>query len=468
MVPLAVSLVVIPIYLDLIGEARYGVLAIAWLLLGYFGLFDLGLGRATAQRIAVLKGASAEDRAQVFWTALAMNAGFGIIGGLLIWPVANYFFGNVFKIEEALRPEMLSAVPWLILAVPISTLGGVLSGALLGRERFLELNLISVCGSVMSLLIPLGVAVYWDVGLDKLLPAALIWRIITLVILYALCQRYIILGHSPSFEKEEGSRLIRFGGWVTVTSFIGPVMVILDRFVIGAISGAKAVSYYTIPFQLGERSTILPLSLVSALFPRLAGVSSAEEQRLARAGQEVLVVVMTPLVLAGVLFMEPFIAWWISREFAEQSAQVGQIILLGFWFNSFAKIPLAQLQARGRPDLVAKCHLAEVLPYLGLLYIGISVFGLIGAAFAFSLRVVFDTALLTGLAGVLGYSLRLILFPAILLILALIITMNSSYGELDWMVYTLSLILIAVVWAWWRAPATLRNFILNCFMLQNT
>ena len=264
-IPLAVSLVTIPIYLGLIGEARYGVLAIAWLLLGYFGLFDLGLGRATAQRIAALRDGTDAERAQTFWTALTLNVGLGVIGGLLIWPIAAYFFGHVFKIEDGLRPEMQAAVPWLVLAVPMATLSGVLSGALQGKQRFLELNLISVSGTVLFQLLPLAVAMLWGGDLGVVLPAALFARLFTLLMLFERCRRHIFHGHSASFERAQAGQLLRFGGWVTVTSFVGPMMVILDRFIIGTLSGAKAVSYYTVPFQLGERSRIISRALASAL-----------------------------------------------------------------------------------------------------------------------------------------------------------------------------------------------------------
>ncbi|MHB8938525.1 MAG: flippase [Thiobacillus sp.] len=458
-IPLAVSLVTIPIYLGLIGEARYGVLAIAWLLLGYFGLFDLGLGRATAQRIAVLRDSPAGERAQTFWTALILNTGLGVIGGLLIWPIAAYFFGNVFKIEDALRPEVQAAVLWLVLAVPMATLSGVLSGALQGRERFLELNLISVSGTVLFQLLPLAAAMLWGADLGVLLPAALFARLLTLLLLFERCRRHIFLGHAATFVRAQAGRLLRFGGWVTVTSFVGPMMVILDRFVIGAMAGAKAVTYYTVPFQLGERSTFISGALSSALFPRFAAATLQEEQRLAHEGLRTLVVVMTPLVAAGILFMEPFLAWWIAPAFAQQSARVGQVILLGFWANNFATIPYAQLQARGRPDLVAKCHLAEVLPYFGLLYLGLSTLGMIGAAVAFSLRALVDFALLAGLSGILRLSLRSLLTPALLLGAAFWIATQSSPGQPVWFALVAVNLLITMTWAWRQAPATLREFV---------
>lgn len=460
-IPLVVSLVTIPIYLGLIGEARYGVLAIAWLLLGYFGLFDLGLGRATAQRIAALRDGTPAQRAETFWTALTLNVGLGAVGGLLVWPIAYYFFGHVFKVEDALRPEIRAAVPWLILAVPMATLSGVLSGALQGRERFLELNLISVAGTALFQLLPLAAAKLWGADLGVLLPAALFSRLFTLLMLFARCRRHVVLGHAPSFARAQARQLLHFGGWVTVTSFVGPMMVTLDRFIIGAVAGAKAVTHYTVPFQLGERTTIISSALSSALFPRLAAASRQEELRLAHEGLRSLLVVMTPLVAGGLLLIEPFLAWWIAPAFAEQSTRLGQILLLGFWANSLAIIPYAQLQARGRPDLVAKCHLGEVLPYFGLLYLGLTTLGMAGAALAFSARVVADFALLAGLAGALRAALLSLWQPVVLLAAALLIVTQTVPGQPAWFGLVACHLLVTIAWAWRQAPSSLREVLVS-------
>jgi O-antigen/teichoic acid export membrane protein len=236
------------------------------------------------------------------------------------------------------------------------------------------------------------------------------------------------------------------------------MMITLDRFIIGAMMGAKAVTHYTIPFQLSERSTIISSALSAAMFPRFAAATLQEEQRLAHEGLHTLVVVMTPLIAAGILFMEPFLSWWITPEFAKQSAPLGQVILLGFWANSFAFIPYAQLQARGRPDLVAKCHLWEVLPYFCLLYLGLTALGMIGAAIAFSLRALVEFVLLSGFAGILRLSLRRLLTPMLLLGAAFLTATKSNVGQPVWLALIAVNVLVTMTWAWRQAPATLRAF----------
>src|SRR5215216_2968176 len=76
--PILVAVLTIPVYLRVIGEARYGVLSLIWLVFGYFGLFDFGLSRATAHRLSLLRGSGMKIRASIFYTALCLNVAIGL------------------------------------------------------------------------------------------------------------------------------------------------------------------------------------------------------------------------------------------------------------------------------------------------------------------------------------------------------------------------------------------------------
>lgn len=453
--PILVALVSIPLYIGLIGEERYGVLAIAWILLGYFGVFDLGIGRAAAQRIATLEKANAA-RDPTFWTALTLNSALGILGGLAIWPAAQYFFSEQFQINADLRPEVLRALPWLMLALPLSTIAGVLSGALQGRERFFQLNIINATGSILFQTLPLLAAWLWTSDLAILMPIAIGARLLGVIFLFLSCLRHVTSRFLPSFNRIEARELLKFGGWITVSSLVSPIMVMADRFIIGAVLGAKAVTQYTVPFQLAERSTIVPSALSSSLFPRFAKDSDHDGKQMAVTSVRLLLVLMTPVVVAAVLLANPFLSIWISAEFAGRSAVVLQVLLVGFWINGLARIPHARLQATGRPNVVAICHLVETIPYLAVLYIGLQLCDVAGAATAFALRVFADHVLLSAQAETLRPTIRLTCVGLALLGAALLLSQQSLPPPV---MTSAGLVLVALTigWSFRQAPDVLKR-----------
>lgn len=453
--PIVVALASIPIYISLIGEQRYGMLSIAWILLGYFGVFDLGIGRAAAQRIASLCDAHAA-RNKCFWTALTLNGALGVLGGLAIWPAAFYFFAHQFQIDAALQPEVLRALPWLMLALPLSTINGVLSGSLQGVERFFQLNVINGIGSILFQTLPLLAAWLWTPDLGVLMPVAIAARLLGVVFLFFSSVRHVSRGLSPSLCTIEARELLKFGGWVTVSSLISPIMVMADRFIIGAVLGAKAVTQYTVPFQLAERSTIIPSALSSSLFPRFAKDSAQDGGEMAVTSVRLLLVVMTPLMVMAILLAVPFLTLWISPEFSNRSALVLQILFAGFWINGLARIPHARLQASGRPKIVAIIHLVEVIPYLTALFVGLHLAGVEGAAIAFTSRALVDHLLLSAQAHTLRNTIMLTLCGIAFLATAMLLAQQSFPLPIKGAMMG-ALFALTVGWSFMQAPEALKH-----------
>lgn len=457
--PMALALGTIPVYIRLIGDARYGVLAVAWLLLDYFGFFDVGLGRAISQRVASLRDSNPAAIANSFWSAVVANVGIGVVGALVAWPVATYFFGSGSSIEQPLRDEVQSAIPWFVLAVPLITLSGVLTGALQGRGKFLELNLVTMLGSALIQIVPLLIAYFHGPDLGWLLPAVVSCKAATLVLLYWNCRLHVFKRQPMAVSGDEMRRLVSFGGWVAITGIISPLVNMVDRFAISALLGPRFVTYYSVPFQLVQRSAVIPGALASAMLPRFSVANARDATVLNGLATRSLAVVMTPVMLAAMFLIEPFISWWLNPVLAQNAEVLSKLLVLGFWINAFAFVPYVHIQASGRPDLVAKCHLGEIAPYLLVLYLGLQFFGLTGVAAACALRAAVDCLILTYLSGSFQQSVRVLKVPLALMVLGLGAAIIFPHGSTQWWVSSIGLIATSLFWSGKTMPAEMKIFL---------
>jgi len=103
---------------------------------------------------------------------------------------------------------------------------------------------------------------------------------------------------------------------------------------------------------------------------------------------------MFPICLFMAIFSHFGLTLWMGSEFADQSYQVASLIAIGVFFNSLGQAPLTLLQADGRVKLTAILHLFEFLIYTPILIWLILNYGIMGAASAWLIRVLIDSAFL--------------------------------------------------------------------------
>jgi O-antigen/teichoic acid export membrane protein len=460
LVPTIVLFVTVPLYIRTIGADRYGVMALVWLLLGYFGVFDLGFGQAIASRIAAFKIGADKAREQVFWTGTCLSVLAGAAGGFVLYVAAKRLFGGALAVPQGLLAETKLSLPLLIPALPVITGISALSGALQGREEFWRLNLSQMVGATLYQLFPLLVALSFSPHLPGLVGSAILGRLATLFMLYMFCLKCVPARPWPRIARGEILPLLGYGSWVTLSGLISPLLTVFDRFVIGAITGMAAVTAYTIPFNLVVRLGALPSSFQNALFPRFAMTEANSAHALLARSIRVLAALMTPLSVIGVIMMKPFLIIWIGLGLAGQSALVGQILMVGLWPYTMAFIPFCYLQSRGRPDLPAKFHVGELIVYAPALFFLTKYYGAAGAAWAWDARALVDAILTFAAVQLLGRvayaSFGLILIC--ITFLWMLINVSSPVGY--WIVNAV-LISLSLVWSLYLMPKGILNTLMS-------
>lgn len=396
--PMLVGLFSIPPLIHALGTDRFGVLTIAWLVVGYFSFFDLGLGRAmtnlVAQRLAT---GSDEGLPEIIWTANLLMAVLGVLGAVFLALFSPMIVQGLLKTPRTLQLETTRAFYILSLSVPfvISTAG--FRGVLEARQRFGVINVVRIPMGVATFAAPLLV-LPWSKELPAVVGVLVATRVVFWFFYIVLVLRDMpLLRHSVTVNPRLLPMLFSFGAWMTVSNIISPIMEYVDRFLVGMLLSLTAVAYYATPFGVATKLLILPMAIVGVLFPAFSTALVVDREhagKLFRRAVKYVAIALLPITLLMVLFAQNGLNFWLGQAFASHSTRALQWLAIGVFANGIATLPFALLQGAGRADITGKLHLLELPFYLITVWYLTKYFGIEGTAVAWTLRAIVDCALL--------------------------------------------------------------------------
>lgn len=394
-VPMAAAVVAIPLLISHLGAARFGILTLAWAAIGYFGLFDLGLGRALTQAVAARLGSAehAGDLADVTWTALCLMLALGVVGALALAAFTPWIVGHGLHVPPALQAESRTAFYLLAASLPFVVTSSGLRGVLEAHQHFGLGTALRVPLALLTFLGPLAVLPFSS-ALGPVVGALVAGRLLSWSAYVIACVwRYDFLRTGLRLRRKVVIPLVRYGGWMTVSNIVSPLMAYLDRFVIGAILPLAAVAHYVTPYEVVSKLLVLPLAMIAVLFPAFASSFATDRVRTAQLFERslrVIVLIMFPVLLAVILFAREGLTVWVGADFARSSTPVLKWLAIGMFVNAVAQAPFAVTQGIGRPDITAKLHLAELPLYVaGMWWLALH-FGIVGVAAAWTARASID------------------------------------------------------------------------------
>jgi O-antigen/teichoic acid export membrane protein len=429
--PLLAAIVSLPPLIAGLGEERFGVLGLAWVMVGYFSLFDLGIGRALTVLVASRTAAGEHrDLPELVWTALLLMGILGTTGGALVALISPWMVASLLRIPTPLQSEVQSAFLVLAPAIPCVTLTASFRGLLEAAERFDLTNAVRIPLGLLHFVAPWGAVYLCGRDLSAAVTALTLCRAVGLAAYVFLAWRFVpALASGPVFRRRSVRPLLQLGTWTAASNIISPLMVSLDRFLVATLVGIGAVAYYVTPYEMVTKLLLVPTAVVGVVFPAFSRlmVQSPSElgQLFSRTVRGLFILIGLP-VLALVTLAPDLLRWYLNEDFAASGGVVMRWLLAGVWINSIAFIPAALLQAAKRPDLSTKLHLLELPVYLLMVWGLARQYGVAGVAAAWALRIILDAGLLLvlahrflprppvdsrGLWGVLGALCLLLMVP---------------------------------------------------------
>jgi O-antigen/teichoic acid export membrane protein len=353
---LASSLVTVPLILEEVGVAGYGVWTLAITIVVYVSIVETGIGPAVQRFVAVARGrGAATELSRLLWSSLLVYAGLGLLSVMALQVLADPIV-RLFDVPVGLQTDAEAMFQVVGIAVALALMVAGTGNVLMGLERFPRLALASGIGAFAFVG---GVVLLVRVRDDGL--TGLAWALVA--------QQAVVLGLRLWFLRDVlrgGASLVRgtelrvlasFSLRLQATVFTELINWQSDKIVVGLVAPAATLGQLGIGAQAADAGRLVAGATLSPIISTLAvTVGTGDPSTLIRRFHA-----LNRLWLSGVLgataigaaSLHAVIAAWLGEGYG-LAALLGAFLVLGSGCGLATGVGVAYKRAIGQPGLEAR------------------------------------------------------------------------------------------------------------------
>jgi len=357
-VTILIALFLTPYIISRVGEAGFGLWALANLLVGYLSLADLGIQSSLVRQIAYAQpDRNPKQFRQIVSTSLFFYLGLFVLLGPAGWLVgARAPF--LFEVPPELLADARFVLRFVLATIFLSIALTVFSTILPAVQRMDRANYILIATSFLNL----GATVFvlesgW--GVPGLVMASLAVKAVAAAVQFGMAK--LLMPHFSlslrDFRWDVWRELFSFGWKVQVSRVTEILTFSFDRFFLSLFGGVALLGRYQPAVQVATQARLAPHILVSAALPYASELSSREDRRalLGLYFRGTLYLTFVSFGLLGfVLGAAPLLVTaWLGPGYDDVALWI-RIFCVGFLLNAPLSLGGLISQAIGRPGLQAR------------------------------------------------------------------------------------------------------------------
>jgi O-antigen/teichoic acid export membrane protein len=393
--PALANLIAVPVLINNLGNADYGLLTLVLALVGYFSLLDISATQGSTRFIAEYDSLGQPQQAnEVISFGLVIYLAIGLAGMALIYFTAPLLIKSVFEIPTASTTTALATLKLAAVAFLFSQVQAYLVSIPQAMQRYgVSAATEAFFGSAAPLL-SMGVAMLSG-SIEDVVAARLGLSIINVGVLL-IC----ILRLRPDFKlakagKSIRRRLLSFSAFSYLSTIAAVSYAHADRMILGILLGLSDITLYSVPTTLVNRLFGMTYRLGSVIYPAASQLAAQGNKQGVRQvyllASRYMTAINSLLILMLIIYGQDLLNLWVGPQFVEQGYPVLVLITLGMLVDSMTNLPSLINNAVAHPRTTGLFAVARAALGIAALIIGTQQGGIIGTALAHLLASVIAT-----------------------------------------------------------------------------